>query len=87
VSCGIAWDVAADDLADAPRSVEWVASIAASYNGVGLGIGVDVSFDVFRNENQQEYLGARTSALAVDPSFDLLRDYYVDFHDLNANAH
>ena len=75
-----------DGLADALRSVDGVASIAAPYNGVGLGIGLDVSFEVFRNENQQEYLGARTSALVIDQSFDLVRDYYVDFHDLNANA-
>jgi hypothetical protein len=75
-----------DGLADALRSVDGVASIAAPYNGVGLGIGLDVSFEVFRNENQQEYLGARTSALGIDQSFDLVRDYYVDFHDLNANA-
>src|SRR5215831_15714147 len=75
-----------DGLAETLRSVDGVASIAAPYNGVGLGIGVDVSFEVFRNENQQEYLGARTSALGVDQSVDLVRDYYVDFHDLNVNA-
>jgi hypothetical protein len=79
-------DLDLDGLADALRAVDGVASIAAPYNGVGLGIGVDVSFEVFRNENQQEYLGARTSALGVDQSFDPVRDYYVDFHDLNANA-
>jgi hypothetical protein len=57
-----------DGLADALRSVGGVASIAAPYNGADLGIGVDVSFEVFRNETQQEYLGARTSALGIDQS-------------------
>jgi hypothetical protein len=41
---------------------------------------------VFRNEQQQEYLGARTSVLGVDRSFDLTRDYYVDFHEVNPRA-
>jgi hypothetical protein len=40
---------------------------------------------VFRNEQQQEYLGAR-SVLGVDRSFDLARDYYVDFHEINSEA-
>ena len=75
-----------DRLAEALRPVDGVASIAAPYNGVDLGIGVDVSFEVFRNDKQQESLGARTSALGVDQSFELARDYYVDFHDLNPNA-
>jgi hypothetical protein len=41
---------------------------------------------VFRNEQQQEYLGARTSVLGIDRNFDLVRDYYVNFHDLNPRA-
>jgi hypothetical protein len=47
---------------------------------------VDTSFLVFHNEQQQEYLGARTSVLGVDRSFDLARDYYVDFHEINPQA-
>ena len=46
----------------------------------------DTSFVVFENEKQQESLGARTSALGVDRSFNPVRDYYVNFHDLNPNA-
>src|SRR5246500_5868618 len=49
-------------------------------------IVADTSFLVFRNEQQQEYLGARTSVLGVDQSFDLARDYYVDFHEINSQA-
>jgi hypothetical protein len=41
---------------------------------------------VFRNDQQQEYLGARTSVLGIDRNFDLARDYYVNFHDLNPQA-
>jgi hypothetical protein len=39
-----------------------------------------------RNAQQQEYLGARTSVLGVYQSFDLARDYYVDFHEINSQA-
>ena len=49
-------------------------------------IVADTSFVVFENEKQQESLGARTTALGVDRSFDPVRDYYVNFHDLNPNA-
>ena len=41
---------------------------------------------MFRNEQQQEYLGARTNVLGVDPNFDVARDYYVNFHDVNPKA-
>ena len=41
---------------------------------------------MFRNEQQQEYLGARTSVLGVDQSFDLARDHYIDFHEVNPQA-
>src|SRR5205807_5729821 len=49
-------------------------------------IAVDTSFLVFRNEQQQEYLGARTSVLGVDRNFDLARDYYVNFREVNTQA-
>jgi hypothetical protein len=41
---------------------------------------------VFQNDRQQEYLGARTSVIGVDRSFDPARDYYVNFHRLNPQA-
>ena len=46
----------------------------------------DTSFLVFRNEQQQEYLGARTNVLDVNPNFDLARDYYINFHEVNPEA-
>ncbi|WGS31100.1 ABC transporter permease [Bradyrhizobium sp. ISRA464] len=74
------------DLIRALRSAAGVQSIVAPYNGTQLGLVADTSFVVFENEKQQESLGARTTALGVDRSFDPVRDYYVNFHDLNPNA-
>ena len=72
-----------DALADSVRTISDVRSAEAPYSGISRNIAVDTSFLVFRNEQQQEYLGARTSILGVDGSFDLARDYYVDFHEIN----
>jgi hypothetical protein len=73
-------------LIQALRSAAGVQSVEAPYNGTQLGLVADTSFVVFENEKQQESLGARTTALGVDRSFDPVRDYYVNFHDLNPNA-
>jgi hypothetical protein len=71
---------------DALRSASGVQAVEAPYNGAQIGLVADTSFVVFENEKQQESLGARTTALGVDRSFDPVRDYYVNFHDLNPNA-
>jgi len=81
--------VAANDvggLVQALRSAAGVQSVEAPYNGTRLGLVADTSFVVFENEKQQESLGARTTVLGVDRSFDPVRDYYVNFHDLNPSA-
>jgi hypothetical protein len=75
-----------DSLADSVRALDAISSVEAPYSGIGAEIVADTSFLVFRNEQQQEYLGARTSVLGVDPNFDLARDYYVNFHDVNPKA-
>ena len=75
-----------DGLAGSIRTLGAVASAEAPYSGIGADIAADTSFLVFRNEQQQEYLGARTSVLGIDRNFDLARDYYVNFHDLNPRA-
>src|SRR5215471_13173048 len=75
-----------DALAGSVRAISDVRSAEAPYSGISSNIAVDTSFLVFRNEQQQEYLGARTSVLGVDRSFDLARDYYVDFHKVNPEA-
>jgi len=75
-----------DGLAGSVRALGGVSSAEAPYSGIGAAIVADTSFVVFRNEQQQEYLGARTSVLGVDPNFDLARDYYVNFHDVNPKA-
>ena len=75
-----------DALASSVRKLGDVRSAEAPYSGFGSNIAVDTSFLVFRNEQQQEYLGTRTSVLGVDRSFDLARDYYVDFHEINREA-
>lgn len=72
--------------ADSIRLLGGVRSVEVPYSGVRLGLVADVSFVVFENEVQKEYLGARTSVLGVDPSFDSVRDYYVNFHDMNPSA-
>jgi hypothetical protein len=82
---GIA-DDAIDAFADSVRTLGDVSSAEAPYSGISSNIAVDTSFLVFRNEQQQEYLGARTSVLGVDGRFDLARDYYVDFHQINPQA-
>jgi len=74
------------DLVRALHSAAGVQSVEAPYNGTQLGLVADTSFVVFENEKQQESLGARTTALGVDRSFDPVRDYYVNFHDLNPSA-
>lgn len=74
------------DLVQSLRSAADVQSVEAPYNGTQLGLVADTSFVVFENEKQQESLGARTTALGVDRSFDPVRDYYVDFRDLNPKA-
>ena len=74
------------NLVQALRSAAGVESVEAPYNGTQLGLMADTSFVVFENEKQQESLGARTTVLGVDRSFDPLRDYYVNFHDLNPGA-
>jgi hypothetical protein len=75
-----------DGLAGAVRTLDDIGSAEAPYSGISSNIAVDTSFLVFRNEQQQEYLGARTSVLGVDGRFDLARDYYVDFHQINPQA-
>jgi hypothetical protein len=73
-------------LLEALRSAAGVQSVDAPYNGTQLGLVADTSFVVFENEKQQESLGARTTLLGVDRAFDPVRDYYVNFHDLNPSA-
>jgi hypothetical protein len=73
-------------LVQALGSAAGVQSVEAPYNGTQLGLVADTSFVVFENEKQQESLGARTTVLGVDRSFDPIRDYYVNFHDLNPSA-
>jgi hypothetical protein len=75
-----------DALANAIRGLAAIALVKAPYSAVGSQVGADTSFLVFQNERQEEYLGARTSILGVDKDFDLVRDYYVDFHDVNRAA-
>jgi hypothetical protein len=75
-----------DALADSVRTISDVRLVEAPYSGISKNIAADTSFLVFRNEQQQEYLGGRTSVLAVDRSFDLARDYYVALHDINPQA-
>ena len=74
------------NLVQALRSAAGVQSVEAPYIGTQLGLVADTSFVVFENEKQQESLGARTTVLGVDRSFDPVRGYYVNFHDLNPTA-
>jgi hypothetical protein len=55
-----------DALAKAIRGLAAIGSVDAPYSGAGSRVVADTSFRVFRNERQQEYLGARTSILGVD---------------------
>jgi hypothetical protein len=75
-----------DSMAGSLRALGAVSAVEAPCIGLGAKITADISFLVFRNEQQQEYLGARTSVLGVDTKFDLARDYYVNFHDINPKA-
>jgi len=52
----------------------------------GEAVQADVSFLVFENAKQKEYLGAHTSVLGVDPFFPLKTGYYVDFRWINPSA-
>src|ERR1700757_1641172 len=52
-----------DALAGSVRTISDVRSAEAPYSGISRNIAVDTSFLVFRNEQQQEYPGARTSVL------------------------
>src|ERR1700746_2691755 len=61
-------------LAGSVRTISYVKSAEAPYGGISRNIAVDTSFLVFRNEQQQEYLGARTSGLGIDRSFDVARE-------------
>lgn len=79
-------DADVQDLAGGIRQLRGVRSVEAPYSGIALGIVADTSFLVFRNDRQQEYLGARTTVLGVDGSFDSARDYYVNFRDVTASA-
>jgi hypothetical protein len=75
-----------DRIVAAVRQLPGVSSADAPYNGVGLGIQADISFLVFENAQQKEYLGAHTSVLGVDPLFKARSGYYVDFRWLNPSA-
>jgi hypothetical protein len=75
-----------DALAGAARALQALSSVEAPYNGIDFGLVADVSFLVFENEKQQEYLGARTSVIGADRDFDFARDYYVDWHNMNPQA-
>jgi hypothetical protein len=75
-----------DTLAEAIRAQVGLRSVEAPYSGIATNMLGDTSFLVFENEQQKEYLGARTNVLGVDGAFEPARDYYVNFHDLNPNA-
>jgi hypothetical protein len=74
------------EVVEAIRQTADVRSVEVPYSGVRLGLVADVSFLVFQNEQQKEYLGARTTVLGVDRDFDARRDYYVDYRDLSEEA-
>jgi hypothetical protein len=75
-----------DRMLAAVRQLQDVGSANAPYNGLELGAQTDVSFLVFENAKQKEYLGAHTSVFGVDPFFQLKTGYYVDFRWLNPSA-
>jgi hypothetical protein len=75
-----------DALAKAIRAQRGSRSAEAPYSGIASNMLADTSFLVFENEQQKEYLGARTNVLGVDRTFEPTRDYYVNFHDLNPSA-
>ena len=75
-----------DRIVAAVRQLQDVGSADAPYNGLELGVQADVSFLVFENAKQKEYLGAHTSVLGVGPFFKPKTGYYVDFRWLNPSA-
>jgi hypothetical protein len=75
-----------DRIVAAVRQLPGVDSADAPYNGLELGVQADISFLVFENAQQKEYLGAHTSVLGVDPLFKAQSRYYVDFRWLNPSA-
>ena len=75
-----------DSLANTMRALPKIRSVEAPFNGIAIGIVADTSFLVFGNDRQQEYLGARTNVVGVDPTFDPAHEYFVDFHDTNPSA-
>jgi hypothetical protein len=79
-------DEEVDRAAAAIRPLANIRAVDVPYNGVELGLQADVSFLVFQNAQQKEYLGAHASVLGVEPSFRLRSGYYVDFRWLNSNA-
>jgi hypothetical protein len=79
-------DEEVDRLVAAVRQLQDVGPADAPYSGLELGIQADVSFLVFENAKQKEYLGARTNVLGVGPFFKPKTGYFVDFHWLNPSA-
>jgi hypothetical protein len=79
-------DEEVDRLVAAVRQLPDIGSGDAPYNGLELGVQADVSFLVFENAKQKEYLGARTNVLGVDSFFKPKTGYFVDFHWLNPSA-
>ena len=75
-----------DRIVAAVRQLQDVGSADAPYNGLELGVQADVSFLVFENAKQIEYLGAHTSVVGVGPFFKPKTEYYVDFRWLNPGA-
>jgi hypothetical protein len=75
-----------DRIVAAVRQLPDIGSADAPYNGLELGVQADVSFLVFENAKQKEYLGAHTNVLGVGPSFKPKTGYYVDFRWLNPSA-
>jgi hypothetical protein len=65
-----------DELVGVVRDLHGVAAAEAPYRGSDLGLVADISFLVFENDKQQEYLGATTTALGVTGRFEPARDYY-----------
>jgi hypothetical protein len=75
-----------DGTVAAIRNLQDVGSADALYNGLKMGLQADVSFLVFENAQQKEYLGARTNVLGVDPFFRPRSGYYTNFRWLNPSA-
>jgi hypothetical protein len=75
-----------DGVVAAVRRLPDVGSADAPYNGLELGAQADVSFLVFENAKQKEYLGAHTNVLGVGPVLKLRTGYYIDFRWLNPSA-